>query len=202
MNDAVQTKLKGEQSFLKYVCCIQTEVTSGGNRRAWSRPGLPAGRTAAHPGEDGGSDAPGCCLVQLLSRAQPFVTPWTAARQASLSLSISRSLPKFVSNALVMPSSRLVLWRPLLLRLLIFPSRRDSSSESSVCIRWPEYSPASREQVSGLCEPRLSLSAFPCIKQLVMISRTWKFFFSAPSFLLLCRCPAFPSLSQPPCLSP
>ena len=161
MNDAVQTKLKGEQSFLKCVCCIQTEVTSGRNRRAWSRPGLPAGRTAAHPGEEGGSDAPGSCLVQSLSRARPFATPWTAARQASLSLPISRSWPKFASNALVMPSSRLVLWRPLLLRPLIFPSRRDSSSESSVCIRWPEYSPASTEQVPGLCAPPPVSLRFP-----------------------------------------
>ena len=52
-----------------------------------------------------------CCSV--------FATPWTAARQASLSLTISRSLPKFMSIAMVMPSSHLILWCPLLLLLMV-----------------------------------------------------------------------------------
>ena len=57
------------------------------------------------------------------------VTSWTAARQASLSLTISWNLPKFMSIASVMPSSHLILWRPLLLLPLIFPSIRDFSHE-------------------------------------------------------------------------
>ena len=64
------------------------------------------------------------------------VTPWTAAHQASLSLTISQSLPKFMSTALVMPSSHLILWGPLLLLPSIFPSTRDFSNESPVRIRW------------------------------------------------------------------
>ena len=68
-----------------------------------------------------------------------FVTSWTAAHQTSLSLTISRSLPKFMSIASVMPSSHLILWCPLLLLPSIFPSIRDFSSESAVRIRWPKY---------------------------------------------------------------
>ena len=67
------------------------------------------------------------------------VTPWAAACQASLSLTISQSLPKFMFIALVMPSSHLILWWPLLLLPSIFPSLRDFSNESALHIRWPEY---------------------------------------------------------------
>ena len=62
--------------------------------------------------------------VQLLSRAQLFATPWTAARQTSLSITNSQSLPKLMSIALVMPSKHLILCRPLLLLPSIFPSMR------------------------------------------------------------------------------
>ena len=68
-----------------------------------------------------------------------FVTPWTVTRQASLFLTISWSLPKFMFIALVMLSSHLILWHPLLLPCTIFPSIRDFSSESAACIRWPKY---------------------------------------------------------------
>ena len=72
----------------------------------------------------------------LLSFICPVVshpaTPWTATHQASLSLTISQSLPKFMSVALVMPSSHLILWHPLLLLSSIFPSIRDFSSESAI----------------------------------------------------------------------
>ena len=77
-------------------------------------------------------------VVQSSSRVQLFSTPWTTACQASLSLTISRSLLKFMSIALVMPSSHLIFWRPLLLLPSIFPSVRDFSSQSAVCIRWPQ----------------------------------------------------------------
>ena len=66
------------------------------------------------------------------------VTPWAAACQASLSLTISQNLPKFMLIELAMPSSHLILWRPLLLLPSIFPSIRDFYNESSVHIRWPK----------------------------------------------------------------
>ena len=66
-------------------------------------------------------------VVQLLSRVRFFVTPWTAARQASLSFTISWSLFKFMSNESVMPSNHLTLCRPLLLLPSIFPSIRESA---------------------------------------------------------------------------
>ena len=68
-----------------------------------------------------------------------FASSWTAAHQASLSLTISRRWPKFLSIASVMPSSHLILWHPLLLLPSIFPSSRDFSNKSVVCIRWPKY---------------------------------------------------------------
>ena len=80
-----------------------------------------------------------CCHYCLVAQPCLTATPWIAARQASLSLSISWSLPKFMPIALVMPSSHLILWHSLLLLPSIFPSIRDFSNESSVCIRWPKY---------------------------------------------------------------
>ena len=64
--------------------------------------------------------------------------PWTAARQASLSITNSQSLPKLMSIELVTPSNHLILCRLLLLPS-IFPSIRVFSNESSLCIRWPKY---------------------------------------------------------------
>ena len=68
-----------------------------------------------------------------------FVTPWTAALQASLSITSSRSLLKLMSIELVIPSSHLILYLPLLLLPSIFPSIRMFSNESALCIRWPKY---------------------------------------------------------------
>ena len=76
--------------------------------------------------------------VQLLSRVQLFVTPWAAARQASLSITNSRSLLKLMSIASVMPSNHLILCHPLLLQPSIFPSIRIFSNESVLQIRWPK----------------------------------------------------------------
>ena len=78
-------------------------------------------------------------LVQSLSRVGHFVTPWSAARQASLSISNSQSLLKLMSIGLVMPSNHLILCHPLLLLPSIFPSIRVFSNESVLCIRWPKY---------------------------------------------------------------
>ena len=75
----------------------------------------------------------------MLSHVQLFVTPWTAALQASLSITNSQSLLKLTSIKSVMPSNHLVLCRPLLLPPSIFPSIRVFSSESLFHIRWPKY---------------------------------------------------------------
>ena len=77
--------------------------------------------------------------VQLLSRIQLFATPWTAACQASLSITNSQSLLKLMSIESVMPSNYLILCHPLLLPPSIFPSIRVFSNESALCIRWPKY---------------------------------------------------------------
>ena len=79
-------------------------------------------------------------VVQSLSHVQLFVTPWAAARQASLSFTVSWSLLKLMSIELVMPSNHLILCHPLLLLPSIFPSIRVFPSESALHIRWPEYS--------------------------------------------------------------
>ena len=75
-------------------------------------------------------------VVQLLGCVQYFLTPWTAARQASLSFTISWSLLKLMSIESVKPSNHLILCCPLLLLPTIFPSIREMSW---LCIRWPKY---------------------------------------------------------------
>ena len=77
--------------------------------------------------------------VQSLSRVRLFATPWTAARQASLSIINSQSPPKTMSIKSVMPSSHLFLCHPLLLLPSIPPSIRVFSNESTVRMRWPKY---------------------------------------------------------------
>ena len=76
--------------------------------------------------------------VQSFSRVQLFVTPCTAACQASLSITNSRSLPKLMSIESVMPSNHLILCHPLLLLPSIFPNIRVFSNESALRIRWPK----------------------------------------------------------------
>ena len=77
--------------------------------------------------------------VQLLSHVRLFATPWTAACQVSLSITISQSLLKLMSIESVMPSNHLILCRPLLLPPSIFPSISIFPNESVLHIRWPEY---------------------------------------------------------------
>ena len=76
---------------------------------------------------------------QSLSRVQPFVTPWIAARQASLSITNSRSSLRLSSIESVMPSSHLILCHPLLLLPPIPPSIRVFSNEPTLRMRWPKY---------------------------------------------------------------
>ena len=75
-----------------------------------------------------------CCVVQSL-----FATPWSAARQPSLSITIYQSLPKLMSIELVMPANHLILCHRLLLLPSIFPSVRVFSNESALRIRWSKY---------------------------------------------------------------
>ena len=75
----------------------------------------------------------------LLSCVCLFSTPWTAARQASMSFTISWSLLKLMSIESLMPSNHLIFCCPLLLLPSIFPSIRGFSNESALCNRWPEY---------------------------------------------------------------
>ena len=77
--------------------------------------------------------------VQSFSRIRLFATPWIAARQASLSITNSWSSPRLTSIESVMPSSHLILCRPLLLLPPISPSIRAFSNESTLRMRWPKY---------------------------------------------------------------
>ena len=77
--------------------------------------------------------------VQSLRRVWLFATPWTAAHQASLSITNSHSLLKLMSIESVMPSNHLILGHSLLLLPSIFPSIRIFPNESALCIRWPKY---------------------------------------------------------------
>ena len=77
--------------------------------------------------------------IQSLSRVRLFATPWTAAHQASLSITSSQSLLKLMSIQSVMPSNHLILCCPLLLPPSISPSIRVFSNESALRMRWPKY---------------------------------------------------------------
>jgi len=103
-----------------------------------------------------------CSSVQLLSCIQLFATPWTAAHQASLSITNSQSLLKLMSIESVMPSNHLILCHPLLLPPSIFPSIGVFSNESVLCIRWPKYwsfsfSISPSNEYSGLISFRMDL---------------------------------------------
>ena len=98
--------------------------------------------------------------VQSLSHVWFFVTPWTAALQASLSITNSRSLPKLMSIESMMPSNHLILCHPLLFLPFIFPRTRVFSNESALRIRWPKYwsfrlNISLSNEHSGLISPRM-----------------------------------------------
>ena len=98
--------------------------------------------------------------VQLLSHAQIFATPWTAAHQTSLSITNSQSLLKLMSIKSVIPSNHLILCRPLLLLSSIFPSIRVFSNESVLHIKWPKdwsfsFSISPSNEYSGLISLRI-----------------------------------------------
>ena len=80
-----------------------------------------------------------CCRCSAAKLCPALVTPWTAARQAPLTITNSRSLLKLMPIESVMPSNHLILCRPLLLLPSIFPTIRVFSNESALHIRWPKY---------------------------------------------------------------
>ena len=107
------------------------------------------------------SSGPSLSYVWLLA------TPWTAARQASLSITNSQSLLKLMSIESVMPSNHLVLCHPFLLLPSFFPSMRVFSNGSTLCIRWPKYwslsfSISPSNKYSGLISFRMQLVGSPC----------------------------------------
>ena len=105
--------------------------------------------------------------VQLLSRVRLFATPWTAARQASLSITNSRSLLKLTSIESVMSSNHLILCRPVLLPPSIFPSIRVFSDESVLCIRWLQdwsFSISPSNEYSGLISFRMDWLDFLAVQ--------------------------------------
>ena len=96
--------------------------------------------------------------LQSLSHVRLFVTPWTAACQAFLSITNSQSLLKLMSIELVIPSSHLILYCPLLLLSSIFPSIRVFCNELPLCIRWPKqwsFSISPSNEYSGLISFRI-----------------------------------------------
>ena len=108
-------------------------------------------------------------LVQSLSRVRLFVSPWTAAHQASLSIINSWSLLKLMSIESVMPSNHLILCYPLLLLPSIFPSIRVFSNESVLHIRWPKYwsfsfSISTSNEYSGLISFRIDWLDLPVVQ--------------------------------------
>ena len=105
--------------------------------------------------------------VRSLSRVRLFATPWTAARQASLSITNSQSLLKLMSIESVMPSNHLILCRPLLLPPSTFPSIKVFSSESALYIRWPKYwsfSISPSNEYSGLMSFRIDWFDLPAVQ--------------------------------------
>ena len=100
------------------------------------------------------------CSVQYLSHVQFFVAPWTAARQASLSITNCQSLLKLMSIDMGMPSNNLILCHPLLLLPSIFPSIRVFSNETVLPLRWPKdwsfsFSISPPNEYSGLISFRM-----------------------------------------------
>ena len=127
--------------------------------------------------------------VQLLSRVRLFATPWIAARQASLSITNSRSSPKLMSIELVMLCSHLILCHPLLLLPSIFPSISVFSNESTLYIRWPKswsFSTSPSNEYSGLISIRIDwfdLLAVQGLSRVFSNITVWKheFFGAQPS---------------------
>ena len=116
--------------------------------------------------------------VQLISHVWFFATPWTAARHAPLSFTVSQSLLKFMSSESVMPSNHLILCRHLLLLPSIFPSIRVFSSELALRISWPKhwsfsFSISASNEYSGLISFRIDW--FKYILKVIYMDQPLKF---------------------------
>ena len=121
--------------------------------------------------------------VQSLSRVQLFATPWIAARQASLSITNSWSSLRLTSIESVMPSSHLILSRPLLLLPSIPPSIKVFSNESTLLMKWPKYwsfsfSIIPSQKIAGLISFRMDWL------DLLAVQGTLKHFFKNPLFII------------------
>jgi len=134
-----------QQPVLELECCLASLHCS------WSGT-LPGGHEVPRRGQGPGNHL---SSVQSFSGVQLFMTPWTAAHQASLFITNSWSLLKIMSIESVMLSNHLILCRPLLLLPSVFPSIRVFSKESVLCIRWPKcwsvsFSISPSNEYSGL----------------------------------------------------
>ena len=160
--------LKNNAHLTKYY--LRANCMQGACARYWKQE-----RIKCYPaGEKRSTSAPITIVMQphtivdqSLSRVRFFVTPWTAACQASLSIINSQSLLKLMSTESIMPSNHPILCHPLLLLPSIFPSIRVFSNESTLHIRWPKYwsfsiniSPSN--EYSGLISFRMDWLDSPC----------------------------------------
>ena len=137
--------------------------------------------------------------VQWLSHVQLFVTPWTAACQASLSFTYSWSLLKLMSIESVRSSNHLILCRPFLLQSSIFPSIRVFSNESGLCMRWPNYwnfsfSISLSNEYLGLISFRTDWFDFLAVQGTLESSSTPQFKRIDSLTLSLLYCPTFTSI--------
>ena len=137
--------------------------------------------------------------VQSLSRVWLFATPWIAARQASLSITNSWSSTRFTSIESVMPSSHLILCRPLLLLPPIPPTIRVFSNESTLHIRWPKYwnfsfSISPSKEIPGLISFRMDWLDLLAVQGTLKSSPTPQFKSINSSALSFIRSPTFTSI--------
>ena len=133
-------------------------------------------------------------LVQSLSHIRQFATPWTAARQASLSITNSWSLLKLISIKSVITSNHLILCHPLLFPPSIFPSIRVFSNESVLHVRWPKYwsfgfSVSPSNEYSGLISFRMQwldlLAVEATLKSLLQYHSSKASIFSCSAFFMV-----------------
>ena len=130
-------KQAGEKDGVRVEASIRTQ--SGPQAPLWTGVLSTRALTLPHAHTSSGGLLKMLSSVQSLSRVRLFVTPWTTAWQASLSINNSQSPPKPMSIELVMPSNHLILCRPFLLVPPIPPSIMVFSNESTLRIRWPKY---------------------------------------------------------------
>ena len=129
--------------------------------------------------------------VQLLSHVRLFETPWIAARQASLSITNSRSSLRLTSMESVMPSSRLILCCLLLLLPPIPPSIRAFSNESTICMRWPKYWSFSFSIIPSKEYPGLISFRIYCVDLLAVQGTLKSLFQHQSSKASILQCSAF-----------